>query len=114
MSERRAQLLDKLRGVMDEAMDFAPPPPAPGLHLSPVNVAKLEEALGVSVPLTPGSLVAAVERLTGLHLGDLRLHLTPGQLAELQHRASKRGRSVEAEMQAVLARLQDELFYRGG
>jgi hypothetical protein len=88
--------------------------PLPGLHLSPIEVAKLETALGVSAPLTPASLVAAVERLTGLHLGELRLALTPGQLEELRHRAMKRGRTLDAEMQAVLGRLHDELFYKGG
>jgi hypothetical protein len=90
------------------------PAPVPGLHLSLIQVATLEAALGVSVPLTPDTLVAAVERLTGLHLGELRLALTPGQLAELEHRAQKRGRTLTAEMQAILARLHDELFYKGG
>ena len=48
-----------------------------------------------------------------MRIGDIRIPFTPGQLAELQHRASKRGRTVEAEMRAVVARIEDELFYKG-
>lgn len=80
----------------------------------PVDVALLEELLGVSMPLTVSTLLAAVDRLTAMRIGDIRVPFTPGQLAELQHRAGKRGRTLEAEMKAVVARIQDELFYQGG
>lgn len=63
---------------------------------------------------TAAGLVHAVERLTALNIGELSLPLTPGQLAELQHRARKRGRTVQEEMKAVLARIHDELFHQGG
>jgi len=92
---------------------LVPPPPAPGLHLTPVEVAALEALLGVSVPLTPASLHVCVERLASMRIGDIRIPFTPGQLAELQHRAQKRGRSVEMEMRAVVARIEEELFYKG-
>ena len=36
------------------------------------------------------------------------------ELAELQHRAMKRGRTVEMEMRAVVTRIEEELFYKGG
>lgn len=92
---------------------FGPPTPAPGLHLTPLLVSELETLLGVSVPLSASSLYTAIERLASLKIGDIRLPFTPGQLAELQHRAAKRGRTVEAEMKAVVARIEDELFYKG-
>jgi hypothetical protein len=85
-----------------------------GLHLAPTEVAALEELLGVSMPLTPSSLRTAIERLASVRIGDIRIPFTPGQLAELQHRAAKRGRTVEAEIRAVVARIEDELFYQGG
>ena len=94
---------------------LAPPPAEPGLHLSPRQVAQVEAALGVSVPFSsPESLVAAVERLASVGFGDIRVPFTPGQLAEIAHRAAKRGRTVDAELKAVVDRIQDELFYRAG
>lgn len=55
-----------------------------------------------------------IERLASIKIGDIRIPFTPGQLSELQHRASKRGHTVEQEMRAVVARIEDELFYKGG
>jgi hypothetical protein len=49
-----------------------------------------------------------------MRIGDIRIPFTPGQLAELAHRAGKRGRTVEAEMRAVVARVEEEVFYKGG
>jgi hypothetical protein len=63
---------------------------------------------------SPEFLTIAVERLASMKVGDIRIPFTPGQLAELQYRAQKRGRTIEAEMKAVVDRIQDELFYRGG
>jgi hypothetical protein len=59
-------------------------------------------------------LVKAIERLASIKVGDIRIPFTPGQVAELQHRAMKRGRTVEAEMKAVVDRIEDELFHKGG
>lgn len=59
-------------------------------------------------------LVRTIDRLASIRIGDIRIPFTPGQLAELQHRASKRGRTVEQEMRAVVARIEEELFYKGG
>lgn len=56
----------------------------------------------------------AIDRLASIAIGDIRLPFTPGQLAELQHRAAKRGRTVEQEMRAVVSRIEEELFYKGG
>jgi hypothetical protein len=106
LAEVEARLVELRRQI-------EPPAEAPGLHLTPVLVSELEALLGVSVPLSPSSLYTAVERLASLRIGDIRLPFTPGQLAELQHRAAKRGRTVEAEMKAVVARIEDELFYKG-
>ena len=102
-------LVQQLRGAVTDAVTTAP-----GLTLTPVELARLETLLGASAPLTPATLYVAVDRLASMRIGDIRIPFTPGQLAELQHRAHKRGRTVEAEMQAVVARIQDELFYQGG
>lgn len=95
-------------------MVVRPTAPPPGLHLSPVEVDELAARLGIASKVTGATLLTAVDRLASLRIGDIRLPFTPGQLAELQHRAAKRGRTVEAEMRAVVARIENELFYQGG
>lgn len=86
----------------------------PGLQLSAADSRQLDDLLGLGATRTGPDLVKAVERLASLRFGDIRVPFTPGQLAEIQHRAVKRGRTVDAEMKAVVDRLQDELFYKGG
>ena len=93
---------------------LAPPAPAPGLHLTPRETDQIAEALGLGARPTAASMLAAIDRLASVRIGDIRIPFTPGQLAELQHRAAKRGRTVDAEMRAVVARVEDELFYKGG
>lgn len=88
--------------------------PEPGLHLTPRDCHRLDDLVGLGASRAPETLLAAVERLASLRFGDIRIPFTPGQLSEIQHRAAKRGRTVEAEMQAVVARIRDELFFQGG
>ena len=85
-----------------------------GLQLSVADCARIEETAGLGSTQSSADLVKAIERLFTIKIGDIRIPFTPGQLAELSHRASKRGRTVEAEMKAVVDRIQDELFYKGG
>ena len=91
-----------------------PAAPPGGLHLSAVECDRLAEALGLGAAVTASAILTAVDRLAAVRIGDIRIPFTPGQLAELQHRAAKRGRTVEAEMRAVVARIENELFYQGG
>lgn len=86
----------------------------PGLHLSAAETDRIAEALGLGARPTAASILAGIDRLASVRIGDIRLPFTPGQLAELQHRAQKRGRTVEAEMRAVVARIEEEIFYKGG
>lgn len=86
----------------------------PGLQLDPRDCNRLEEIVGLGATRSAESLVLAVDRLASMRIGDIRIPFTPGQLSELQHRAQKRGRTVEAEMKAVVDRIQDEIFYKGG
>jgi hypothetical protein len=63
--------------------------------------------------LTPADLVAAIERLASIAIGAVKVEFSPGQLEEIAHRAAKRGRSVEAELNAAVDRIKDEIFHRG-
>jgi hypothetical protein len=106
-------VLAEVVALLQELEHLSTPAPVAGLHLSPLDCNELEAVTGLGSTRTPQHLLAAVERLASIKIGDIRLPFTPGQLAELQHRAAKRGHSVEAEMRAVVARIEDELFYRG-
>jgi len=86
--------------------------PVAGLQLSPADCNRLEEITGFGSTRSPEVFLAAVDRLASMRFGDIRVPFTPGQLEEIAHRASKRGRTVQAEMQAVVDRIQDELFHR--
>jgi hypothetical protein len=110
----RAELRETL-GKIDLVLTQAEQARAtPGLQLSSAEIRALDDLLGLGATRSGPDLVKAVERLASLRFGDIRIPFTPGQLAEIQHRAAKRGRTVQAEMQAVVDRLQDELFYKGG
>jgi len=84
------------------------------LTLSAADCARIEEIAGVGCTRSAADLVKAIERLCTIRIGDIRIPFTPGQVEELRHRARKRGRTLEAEMKAVVARIEDELFYKGG
>ena len=113
----RNVIIDELQarvGELAELARSAEPVKQPGLHLSPIDCGQVEDTLGIGSTQSVAKLLAAIDRLASIKIGDIRIPFTPGQLAELQHRAQKRGRTVEAEMKAVVARIEDELFYKGG
>ena len=103
-----------MRSLLDQLQTLATPAKLPGLQLTPAECDRLEEITGFATTRSAPDLLAAVERLAAIKIGDIRLPFTPGQLHELQHRAQKRGRTVEQEMRAVVSRIEDELFYKGG
>lgn len=104
-----------MRTLVDQLQTtVATPAPVPGLQLTPADCNRLEETTGLGTTQSAEALVKAVERLASIRVGDIRIEFTPGQLAELQYRAQKRGRSIAEEMKAVVDRLRDELFYKGG
>ena len=87
---------------------------APGLQLTPAETDQIAQALGLGAAVTARAILAGIERLAAIRIGDIRIPFTPGQLAELQHRAGKRGRTLDAELRAVVARVEEELFHHGG
>lgn len=72
----------------------------------------LENTLGIGATHSPERLVAAVERLATIRIGEIRIDFTPGQLEEIATRARKRNQTVEQAMQAVVDRIREELFWR--
>ena len=60
-----------------------------------------------------GALLTAVKRMAKIEIGGVALTFTPGQLEELAFRAKKRGHTVQQEMEAVVKRIEQELFWSG-
>ena len=104
------RLLGELRGAVADAVTTG----SGALTLTRFECHTIEETTGLGTTASGPELLRAVERLASIQIGDVRIPFTPGQLSELQHRAHKRGRSVAEEMKAVVARIEDELFYKGG
>ena len=72
---------------------------------------KIESFTGIGSTRSPEELSKAIEILANIEIGGVRIEFTPGQLAELKHRASKRGYTVEQELQRIIDRIRDEIFY---
>lgn len=72
----------------------------------------LEETTGVGTTRNPEELTHAIERLARISIGDVKIPFTPGQIEEIAHRAQKRGLSVQQEIQRIVDRIKDEIFYK--
>ena len=84
-----------------------------GQLLSQAICDRLELTTGLGSTRTPEDLCTAVERLAKISIGTIQIDFTPGQLEEIHHRAVKRGRTVKQELQAVVDRIREAIFWRG-
>lgn len=84
-----------------------------GLTLSGRQARLLEDRLGPGTTASGEKLLAAVERLARIGIGEIELPFTPGQLEEMKYRAERRGRTITEEFKLILSRLADELFHGG-
>jgi len=82
-----------------------------GLHLLPSFCRALDDRLGPGTTKTAKDLLDAITRLASIKIGGVEVKFTPGQLDELAFRATKRGRTVQQEIEAVVKRLEQELFW---
>ena len=73
---------------------------------------RLESTLGIGTTKDAASLTAAVERLARIEIGTVKIDFTPGQLHEIATRAKKRGRTVQQELEATVARIREDIFWR--
>ena len=83
------------------------------LKIPPSVVQRIEHTMGFGTGRDPYALVEAIERLASISIGTIHVEFTPGQLAEIAHRAGKRGHTVEQELRAAVDRVKDEIFHRG-
>ncbi len=85
---------------------------AGALTLTQAICARLESTLGIGATQSLERLIAAVERLASIKIGEVKIDFTPGQLDEIATRAKKRGQTVQQSLQAVIDRIREELFWR--
>jgi hypothetical protein len=84
------------------------------LILSKTAREAIERTAGIGATQTEQALVAAIDRLAKISIGDVRIDFSPGQLSEIQHRATKRGITVERALLDVIDRIRGEIFHTQG
>ena len=83
-----------------------------GTLIPRADCTRIEEITGVGTARTAEDLYQAVDRLARIAIGDVQVRFTPGQLEEIKHRARKRGLTVPQELQRIVDRIKDEIFYK--
>lgn len=71
---------------------------------------RLEQVLGGGSLQGSEDLVSKVERLVDLRIEGIRLHFTPGQLAQLKTYATRNRRSLEDVVKATVHQMSDRFF----
>lgn len=84
-----------------------------GLKLSAEVCRLIEDRVGLGTTGSEDFLLAGLTRLASIKIGEVEVAFTTGQMEELAARAAKRGVTVKQTIEAVVARLRDELFWRG-
>lgn len=82
-----------------------------GMVLTRATCGRIEAITGIGTAQSPDRLLAALDRLAKISIGEVKIDFTPGQLEEIKHRATKRGQTVEQTVQAIVDRIKDELFF---
>ncbi len=96
----------------DKAYQAKYEPIVEGLTLARATCMEIEQRTGIGTTRTVEELVKAIARLARIEIGGIAIAFTPGQLEEIKHRAGKRGLTVQQELQRIVDRIKDELFYR--
>ena len=116
---RWSQVGDWIIGRSEAVVEVLSPPAfaalyepiEPGLEIPQSAFRRIEATLGLGTTRSAAELLDAIDRVARLQIGDVRIDFTPGQLAEMQHRATKRGYTLAQEVGQVIDRIKEELFY---
>jgi hypothetical protein len=81
------------------------------LALTGEDLQTLDTLLGVGSSVDARSLVRAVRAFAGITIGGVTVDFSPAQLAEIQHRAEKQGKTPEAVVQDIVAQMTDMFFW---
>lgn len=83
----------------------------PGERACAVNLVEVEKLIG-NLPIRDGhDLLKRIGDLAAIHFHGIRLDFTPGQLEELQRRAAREEKSVEALAQEIVEQLNRQFFW---
>lgn len=82
-----------------------------GTFLPKAACVRIEETTGIGTTRSAAELEKAIARLAAIQIGTIQIKFTPGQLEEIAHRAAKRGYTVEQELNRIVERIKDEIFY---
>lgn len=86
----------------------------PGTKAIVVNAADAQAILGGTPILSGADLLQRLTQLASLSFHAIRLDFSPAQLAELQHRAERQGKSVEVLAQDIVRGLLRDFFWASG
>lgn len=87
---------------------------APGTKAIVVNAEDAHRILGGTPVLNGTDLLARVSQLASLSFHGIRLDFSPAQLAELQHRAERQGKTVEVLAADIVKSINREFFWASG
>lgn len=97
-------------GIMLNAAASSLPASGRFFVVTGADLGVLEEILGGGSITSSADLRAKVERLAGISFQHIRLQFTPGQLEEMQRRAERQGRTVEALVEMMVPRIHEQFF----
>lgn len=86
----------------------------PGTKAIVVSAEDAQRILGGTPVLNGTDLLARVSQLASLTFHGIRLDFSPAQLSELQHRAERQGKTVEALAADIVKAINREFFWASG
>jgi len=81
------------------------------LALTGDDLQQVDQLLGVGATTTPEAFLTAVRSWAGITIGDIRLQFSPAQLAEIQHRADKQGKTPEDVVRDIVGQISEAFFW---
>lgn len=81
-----------------------------GLFLPATHRAEVERVLGTGAMRTAEDLVRGIDSLARLEVGGILVDFTPGQWAELKHKAAVQNQTLEEYMTRLVRRFTQDLW----
>lgn len=81
------------------------------LVLTGLVLEQVERTLGGGSLLSPEDLLTRTRALASISIGDIRLNFSPGQLAEIAHRAEKQGKSPQVIVEEIVKQMEENFFW---
>jgi hypothetical protein len=89
---------------------YEPADPDGTLTLSPSEVSRCAKLLRLGATKSAAEFTQAVEALVHVSIGGVEVVWSPGQVAELKHRAAKRNQTVQQYVEQLVARFTQDIW----